>query len=475
MSSDPPARDRGFAPIVVLAAVTLGLPEGSIGVLWPSISAGLDVPLDRLGLLLYAATAGYLTVAFVHGRLVRRFGTAAVLAAAALAGVGGALVFAGASMFAVAIAGYFGVGLAAGGLDTGLNGYVSMHRNALLSFMHGGFGIGATLAPWAATLLLGAGLSWRYALVGLALYDGFLLVLFTCMRRRFRRPGPPVETGEHFVAGLADVDIPLTGESLVPPASATRARRGEPRRSPSRTRLLLVLSIVAFFLYAGIEAGIGNWGYTLLLGRSVGEKAAGLAVSLYFGSIMLGRFGIGALGARVSPRQVLAIAVFGAVAGTLALWLLGEAVPSTGPVLLVLIGVSLAGFFPMLVALTPERLGRDRTAAAIGWQLAGSSVGVSTIPAAMGVLVGRAGSWIVAPSTFAVAVALAIVHLTARSVERPDTTRSPSLPRRLRPPIDKSLWMGQAPAGGATAREPAGDGEHSESAERAWGRSPPGN
>lgn len=430
MSRSAPGRDRGFAVVVVLAAVTLGLPEGAIGVLWPSISAGLGVPLDRLGLLLYAATAGYLTVALVHGRLVRRFGTAVLLAGAALAGVAGALVFAGAPVFAVAIVGYFGVGLAAGGLDPGLNGYVSVHRNSLLSFMHGGFGIGATIAPWVATLLLGAALSWRYALVGLALYDAFLLVLFVCMRRRFLRPDTPAETGGHLVPDLADVDIPLTGESLVPPASATtRARCGAPSRSPSRNRFLLVCSIVAFFLYAGIEAGIGNWGYTLLLGRSVGERAAGLAVSLYFGSIMVGRFGIGALGTRVAPRQVLAVAVAGAVAGTLLLWLLGEAVPSTGPALLVLIGVSLAGFFPMLVALTPERLGEERTAAAIGWQLAGSSLGVSTIPAAIGVLVGRAGTWIVAPSTFAVAAALAVVHLTSRAVERPDAIGSRPLPR----------------------------------------------
>jgi fucose permease len=238
------------------------------------------------------------------------------------------------------------------------------------------------------------------------------------MRRRFSKRAEP---------DVADVDIPLTGESLVPSVSV----REPPVRSPLRARSLLVLSILAFFFYVGIEAGIGNWGYTLLRGREVSESAAGLAVSLYFASIMLGRFAIGALGSRVTPRQVLAVAVTGAVAGTLALWFVGAAVPGAGPVLLVLIGVSLAGTFPMLVALTPERLGRERTTAVIGWQLAGASVGLSTIPAVIGVLIGRSGPWIVAPSVFVVAVLLAIVHVTALVVERPreiapdDTTAGP--------------------------------------------------
>src|SRR5436190_8005668 len=123
-ASSPPARPtpRGeweLAVLVVVSAAVLGLPEGSIGVLWPSVSEDLGVPIDRLGILLYAATAGYLIVAFTHGRTVRRFGTPAVLAGGAVAGVLGAVLFGTAAVFAMVVVGYFFIGVAGGGIDTG--------------------------------------------------------------------------------------------------------------------------------------------------------------------------------------------------------------------------------------------------------------------------------------------------------------------------------------------------------------------
>lgn len=412
--------DPVLALLVVVSAAVLGLPEGSIGVLWPSVSEDLGVPIDRLGLLLYAATAGYLIVAFTHGRTVRRFGTPTVLAGGAAFGIVGAAFFGTATVFAVVVIGYFFIGVAAGGIDTGLNGYVSVHYPRVLSYMHGGFGVGAALSPLAVTALHNAGLSWRYALVGLAAYEAMLLVLFVTLRRRFVRTAGVAPTRDR---DLADVDIPFTGESLAPPTDRADGSGASPpvetsERPPARARLLLALSIASFFFYVGVEAGIGAWGYTLMVGREVPTTTAGLSITLFFLSITAGRFAVGAISGRVGPRQVLALAITGAVVGTFVFWTVGAASPGASPFILVFVGLSLAGIFPMLVALTPERLGAERATSVIGWQLAGASIGLSTIPAVMGVIAGQSGTATIGPALFTVAIALAIVHVTALAVER---------------------------------------------------------
>jgi fucose permease len=319
----------------------------------------------------------------------------------------------------MAMVGYFGIGAAAGGLDTGLNGYVSIHRPRRLSTMHGGFGIGATVGPWAVTAMRAAGLSWRFAFLGFAAYEAALVVVFVVARGWFRgneRSVSPAATGD---SDLADVDVPLTGESLV-----VRGRTGEPILDPHPRAVLLPLIMLAFFLYVGLEAGLGAWGYTLLVGRGVDAKTAGLAVALYFAAIMVGRFAIGAIGGRVGPRTVLAISIVGALVCTFALVVAGDGVAGLGAVVFIPMGLCLAGTFPSLVALNPERLGTERTTAVIGWQLAAASIGLATLPALIGVAVGRLGAASIAPALAIAAVGLATVHVTAVFVERGDHTPS---------------------------------------------------
>jgi fucose permease len=66
--------------IAFLAFVSLGLPDGVLGVAWPSIRATFGVPLDRLGGLLAVAMVGYLVSSFCAGWLVARLGVGALLA-----------------------------------------------------------------------------------------------------------------------------------------------------------------------------------------------------------------------------------------------------------------------------------------------------------------------------------------------------------------------------------------------------------
>src|SRR5579864_6372387 len=64
-----------------LGFVSLGLPEGLLGVAWPSIRATFGLPLDALGLLLATFATGYFVSSAASGRIIGRFGIGRVLGA----------------------------------------------------------------------------------------------------------------------------------------------------------------------------------------------------------------------------------------------------------------------------------------------------------------------------------------------------------------------------------------------------------
>jgi MFS family permease len=65
--------------IAFVAFVSLGLPDGVLGVAWPSICRTFALPLSQLGVLLSAAAAGYLASSFASGWLVARIGVGRLL------------------------------------------------------------------------------------------------------------------------------------------------------------------------------------------------------------------------------------------------------------------------------------------------------------------------------------------------------------------------------------------------------------
>jgi fucose permease len=96
---------------------------------------------------------------------------------------------------------------------------------------------------------------------------------------------------------------------------------------------------------------------------------------------------LGLRGHRIPVDRVLLGAVVGAVVAALVLWLGGPIAPFG----LVVAGLALSVVFPLLMLLTPARVGAERAAAAVGWQTAASSVGAAAGPALAGVLLEAAG------------------------------------------------------------------------------------
>jgi fucose permease len=305
--------------------------------------------------------------------------------------------------FLVLMVGSAFLGASAGALDATLNAYVSVHlEHRVLAYMHGGFGLGATLGPIAVITILNAGWSWRVAYGVLAAWQVGLAATWWSLRHRFVS-APAVASGPDESQHASRV-VAFEGDIAEAPA-------GVPARS--RRRSVAWLNVMMFFLYTGAEGSTGFLVATLLIERGLSTQVAGALTTAYWLSLTVGRFGTGAIGSRLTPPNALLIGSAGLVVGAALVALGGTVLAGPG---LVVLGLSLAPFFPSLVALTPARVGTDRAAGAIGRQLAAASLGVATVPSLISLIAQHQGRAAIAPGLFVAAVLLAGGHLLTGAV-----------------------------------------------------------
>jgi fucose permease len=347
-----------------LAFISLGLPDGLLGVAWPSIRAYFGRDLDALGVLLVAATAGYETSSFASGRILRHMNLGMFLAASCLLTGVALLGYAASPRWLPLVALAVVLGLGGGAIDAALNTYAATnHGPRTLNWLHACYGIGAALGPVVMTTVIGQGLPWQrgYAIVGgaqLGLAAAFVLTL---------RAWPQTSRPDPAATGQLSATI---RETLSLPAAR--------------------LAVAAFIAYAGVEATFGAWTYTLLTaGRGLSPVEAGTVVSLFWGGLTAGRLLAASGGGLLTVGRLLDVAVWGVTLGAGIVWM------SSG-VGWTLVGVAVAGcacgpIFPTLVATTPARLGAAHTANAVGVQIAAAALGLSLVPALVGVIADAAG------------------------------------------------------------------------------------
>ena len=377
------------SPLLVVLAyvsfISLGLPDGLLGVAWPSMRVFFHLPLDALGTLLVAFTTGYLLSSCSSGRILVRVNVGALLALSCLVTAASLLGYALTPWWGILVALGSLSGLGAGAIDAGVNTYVATRYSPrMVNWLHACYGIGATSGPVIMTSVLTAGLPWQwgYGIVGMG-----QLVLALCF-------------------GLTRTWWPAATASRDTPAHTPV------RPAPSRSTLRLPvvwLGIAVFFLYTGIEAAIGTWTYSLFTeARAIPASTAGMWVSMYWGSLTVGRLVCGAVVSFISVYLLLRLCIIGVALGATLIWLNMTSMSSF--VGLALVGLALAPVFPSLIATTPERLGDSHTANGVGFQIAAAVLGQSLLPGMMGILARHLGLEMVGPVLLAAALVLLVLY-----------------------------------------------------------------
>jgi fucose permease len=372
-----------------------------------------------MGPFLAASVTGYLVSSFSGGAVVRRTGVgrlllgSSVLIVASLGGYAAAPVW-GAMVGCAVLA-----GLGAGAIDAGINAYAAdCFSPRLVNWLHACYGVGATLGPLTMTAVLAAGRSWRWGYVVLAIVlagiaVGFWLTLELWEDRKARGFDVVVPNGP--AAGAVDVG---------PREADRRATIGQALRRP-----LVWAGIGLFFLYTGLEVTAGQWAYSLFTeARGVAPAVAGAWVGAFWGCLTAGRVAFGAAAGRVPTGRLLRVGLVGApVAAGLVWWNAGGVAAFVG---LALLGLSLAPIYPLLISLTPGRVGRAYAAHAIGFQVSAAYLGAAALPGLAGVLARRVGLEVVGPMMLVAALALLALHEAVRwASSHPSSSRAGPIPQ----------------------------------------------
>ena len=392
------------AALQVALFVTLGLPDGALGVAWPSMRGAVDRPLGALGIVLALGAIGYLIGSPSVAGLARRFGTPDTMLAGSVGATLALAAWAATSSWAVLLAAAFVLGIARGMVDAGLNAYVALHGGVRrLGLLHGAYGVGTSAGSLLVVIALAAG-SWRGAWFVMAALNAGVAVWGA--RRRTDWPPDVV------------VDAPEEDDGTA---------------EPRRTGLIVAVTVLCFAALVGAEYSTGAWSYTLLTdGRGVSDTAAGLWVAAFWGGLTVGRFAVGAVGHRIDRVTLLNVSAAGALTGVGLLWWDPAGLGVLG---LPLAGLGFAALFPALVALMPDRIGPHRSSAVIGWSVAAASLGGTAVAAGAGVLVDRYGADVLGPTLFIVTGVFVALHLVLVGLAPVRTPAPPHADPLATPPL----------------------------------------
>ncbi|MBX3748216.1 MAG: MFS transporter [Verrucomicrobiae bacterium] len=370
---------RSVALVALLAAgfVSLGLPDGMLGVAWPSMRRDFDRPLDALGAILILFTAGYLASSFGTGAILARMRVGTLLTISAFITGLCLLTFAIAPAWVVVVAVAGVAGLGAGAIDAGLNAYAATHHSpATLHWIHAAYGVGAAASPLFLGHLLARGGRWQTGYAAVGVLELVLAGCFLATRHWWHTP-----------PAVVAATLPVSPATATIPVQPHRVPQGPSPERPSLRATLGIgrvqFGIAVFFVYTGLEAAVGTWAFTLLTAHyRLPEDSAGHWVGAYWGSLAAGRVLAGVFARRLAPLTVIRLSAGGLMVGTLLPLCLVH--PATAQLALIILGIACAPVFPLLIALTPHRVGAQHATSAVGFQIAAATLGQSLIPTAIG-------------------------------------------------------------------------------------------
>ncbi len=371
--------------IAYAAFILVGLNDGVVGVLLPSIIAHYGVSMATVGLLFPASSLGYLCAAFNSGFLLERLGRRWFLSVGAGAWITGMLVFAFLPPFVALLPAIFCVGFGVGVIDAGLNAYIAgLPRAAsLLNYLHAFYGVGALLGPLLATAMLSSVFGWNATYFALAIGVAAALVGIALRFERRRSLEYHAESG---------------GRGLL------RATLRMP---------LIWLCAVFLLIYVGVEVSLGAWSYTLLTaGLHTPHVVAGWMVSGYWLGLTLGRFILARVVERVGPRRAIQWLTGGVMVGIVLVWMTpNSALAAAG---LWLVGFSLGPIFPSVIAVLTTVTSARLRQSAIGFATSLGSMGGAFFPWVAANLTQRLGIFSLLPYAATLTVILLAIWLWLR-------------------------------------------------------------
>lgn len=341
--------------------IALGLAVTSLGPMLPYLAENTGVNFSQISFLFTANSLGYMIGSAGGGRFYDRFKGHILMAACLVLMILTTAAIPLISEFYLLLFVMFFFGLGTGLLDIGGNlSLLWVYQSRVGPFMnalHFFFGIGALLSPiilhQIMTLANGA-ITWPYWTIAILYIPSLIGFL------RLKSPSNPENEKD----------------------------------SESSTKInlkLVILMMLLFFLYVGVQGGFGGWIFTYATEEKIAtESAAAYLNSLYWGTITLGRLISIPLAKRLKPSKIL----FGNYGLTLFFLILMLIWPTDRVMVWIItagLGLAVSCVFPTLLSLAETRM--KITGKVTSYFFLGSSSGSMIIPMIIGQIFEYIGSY----------------------------------------------------------------------------------
>lgn len=349
--------------IAFYAFVAIGIAEGGLGILLPSILSTYQLNPATVSFLFISHMSGYIIAAFSSSLVCSRLGLARMLLLAAITLTTALVIYALSPNWFIMVAAGTLLGLSIGLIDAGINTYIVQDSQSanLIGFLHGFYGIGALLGPTLATTLLALSINWRQIYLVFASAVGLL------------------------VAGLLGVII-FRYKPMISRVSTSNTTAFINLRRSLKTPTVIITGLL-LLVYVGIEVSIGNWAYSVQsIARKTPKLIAGYSVSAYWLGLTLGRFSLSYFLRQLGGVRTISLSLSLLMIGLVAWWLLPDQWLS-----LPLMGFALAAIFPATIWLLPQRVPEALVPAAVGFASSTASLGAAIVPTGLGWFASWAG------------------------------------------------------------------------------------
>lgn len=367
--------------------IIMGMNDAAYGALIPYLEIYYNINYTVVSLVFLAPFLGYTLAAFLNNKIHMRFGQLGVAIIAPLCKIVAFVITCVHPPYPVLpiifMLSGFGNGLEDGGWNAWIGNMES--ANELLGFLHGAYGLGATISPLIATsMVTKGGLPWYtfyYIMVGMAVLE--LVILTSSFRGA---------TGAIYRAANP-ISHNTKGES----------RTKEALRNP-------ITWICAFFLlsYVGIEVSLGGWLVSFMLKVRHGEKfASGMVATGFWLGLTFGRVILGFVTGRIGEKIAIAAYLLVSMGLELCFWLIPSFVSSA--VFAAWLGFFLGPLFPAAIVVATKLLPQRLHVSAIGFAAAFGGGGAALFPFAVGAIAEEKGVQVLEPIALAlIAVILAL-------------------------------------------------------------------
>ena len=355
--------------VIYMSFISLGLPDSMLGAAWPMIYPTIGADVSMAGFISMTACIGTVISSLSFSKIARHFSTRAITSVSIFVTSLALFLISKATSIYMMLPISLLLGLGGGCVDSALNNYVSLHYSTgAMSFLHGFWGVGTTIGPILLGILIPLGYTWRTGYVSLSAIQGVILILSLLAFPLWK-----LKEKENQKEGISEdnTKVVSTKEAI--------KRNGA------------VYALLGFFAYCALENTIMVWNATYMVSGGLLESKAASFSSLFFWGMTIGRIMTGFVADKFGDAFMNRV---GGVVLILAIILTPIVPVEFFWIVLLLLGLGCAPFYPMMMHQTPRLYGVDASPSLIGLQMASAYVGSTLSPPVFGFISKYLGMWI---------------------------------------------------------------------------------